>query len=225
MQVILYFLASYLLGSIPTGTIAAFLMKKESVFKPGERTTKHAGDVFNILGFKIGILVTLVDVIKGYLAVSPLISWIIGAQGHLDWWVVSGGGLLVVVGHCNSALLGFRGGRGLATSFGVLFTLLPIPSLVTCIIWACLSFWGLSTRPGALSAAGAMPIFSIPWVLFIEKEKLFYLYVVAFLSLWTMWEHRQSLLGYLGLVKVADASAQENPKISSEQPDECDIKK
>lgn len=195
----LYFFCAYLVGSFPTGTIASRLKGGESVIIPGERTTKSVGDVFNILGMKLGLLVTAIDVLKGWIVVFPLISLIIGPDGHFSWWIVSLGGLLVVIGHCNSAFLGFKGGRGLATTFGVLITILPVPALISCLIWASLSFWGLSTKPGALSAAGAMPVISVPWVWWFQRERLFYLFVVAFLSLWTLWEHRESLMSYMGI--------------------------
>ena len=107
-----------------------------------------------------------------------------------------------MVGHCNSAYLGLRGGRGLATIFGILFFLLPIPAVLTCLVWACLSFWGLSTKPGALSAAGALPLFTIAWT-FHRPEHTYYLYLVAFFSMWTMWEHRDSLNDYMNQAKAA----------------------
>lgn len=206
---ILYFIGAYLVGSIPTGYIAARLKCKASIFEPGNRQAMRIGDVFKILGTPLGLFVTLLDLLKGTFAVWPLITLVIGYEGHGDWRIVSLGALLVVIGHCNSAFLGFRGGRGLATTFGVLFPLLPGPAFISCLIWAGLAFWGLSTRPGALSAAGAMPILSVLWIWFFQTERLDYLYVVAFLSIWTLWEQRQSLQSYIGLSQIAKATAAE----------------
>ncbi|MBF0501563.1 MAG: glycerol-3-phosphate acyltransferase [Candidatus Riflebacteria bacterium] len=203
MHPILYFIAAYTVGAIPTGYLAARLTGRPSIFLPGERTPCYAGDVYKILGMPLGIFVTFLDVLKGCVVVWPLVDLMMGPGNLLPWWVVAFGGLLVVIGHSHSLFLGFRGGRGLATSFGVLFCLLPVPTLLSCFIWAALSFWGLSTRPGALSSAGAMPLFSIPWVWWVQPERVNYLFVVAFLSLWTLYEYRESLMSYMGLRSVA----------------------
>ncbi|MFZ2955340.1 MAG: glycerol-3-phosphate acyltransferase [Candidatus Ozemobacteraceae bacterium] len=194
-----YFLTAYLIGAIPTGSIAAYLGGKESLFPPGERTPHRAGDVFKILGRPLGLLVTILDILKGCIAVWPLIDFMLGPEERFTWWVVGFGGLLAVIGHCHSIFLGFRGGRGTATSFGVLVSLLPGPAILACFLGGSLAFWGLSTRPGVISAAGAMPLFSIPWVLWVQPERINYLFVVVFLTLWTFYEHWESLAGYMGL--------------------------
>lgn len=194
-----YFLIVYLIGSIPLGDIFARIFRKGSVFNKGEWTTKPSGDVFELLGIKLGILVTILDILKGWLAISPLLNYF--AQPSHDAYplILCMGGILVVIGHCHSIFLGFRGGKGLAPTAGVLFTILPIPAFITFLVWAGLSFWGLSVRPGAVSAAGAMPVVSIPYIWFFAPEKLVYLYVVGALSICTMWEYRTSLLSYMGL--------------------------
>jgi len=81
----------------------------------------------------------------------------------------------------------------------VLFTILPVPAFISLLFWAAISFWGLSVRPGAVSAAGVMPIASILYIYFIAPEKLDFLYVVGTLSIFTMWEYRVNLLSYMGL--------------------------
>jgi glycerol-3-phosphate acyltransferase PlsY len=87
-------------------------------------------------------------------------------------------------------------------------TLLPIPAIFAFLIGLWLAFWGLSTKPGALSAAGAMPLLSIIWVLAIKPQDLYYLYIVAFMSLWTFWEHRDELKSYMGIKGKVIASTQ-----------------
>jgi len=198
-SIIYYFLAVYLIGSIPIGDICARLFRHDTVIKPGEWTTKHSGDVFGLLGMKLGIFVTILDILKGWVAISPLLQYLAQPSPESHPWVMCTGGVLVVIGHCHSLFLGFKGGKGLAPTAGVLFTILPVPAFVSFLIWASLSFWGLSVRPGAVSAAGAMPLVSVPYIYFIAPEKLVYLYVVAALSICTMWEYRKSLLSYMGL--------------------------
>ncbi len=205
-SVVTFFVLAYLVGSIPTGTIAARLAGKGSLLVPGERSTLRAREVFEVLGMGLGITVTIIDILKGVAVVWPLRAWLVGPLptdpglvGPLaapPWWAVCGGALLVVIGHCNSALLGFRGGRGLATTFGVMLVLLPVPAILAFVLWGGLSFWGLSTRPGALLAAGAMPLLSIPYIWWFHADQLEYLFLVAFLSVWTIWEYRAAMISY-----------------------------
>lgn len=215
--ILFYFLTAFFLGSIPTGHLAALIQGRESIFHPGGKTTKNAGEIFQILGLKTALFVTVFDFLKGVLTVSLLIKFFFGQIELIEvneWWIVSLGALLVVIGHCNSPWIGLKGGKGLATTFGVLVYLLPIPTILAGIIWGGLSFWGLSIRPGALISAVALPIFSIPWVLLYAKDHLFYLYIVAFFSLLIFWEYRTSLRGYLGISTPGPQEKQEPPPAS-----------
>ena len=194
-----YFLACFLIGSLPFGEILARLKTGKSLLQPGSRDTRPPGEVFEILGLPLGILVCVLDCFKGFIAVYPVTVALIGADAYSQWWIVGLGGILTVIGHCNSPLLGFKGGRGLAPTFGVMVTLLPVPAFLSLLLGLFLAFWGLSSKPGALSAAGAMPLLSIAWVFLVKPQDLDYLYIVAFMSSWTMWEHRSELKNYLGI--------------------------
>lgn len=193
-----YLLACFLIGSLPVGEVIARLRTGQSLMMPGSRTTRRPGEMFDMLGIPTGILICLLDALKGFIAVYPLARYFYGETPWQFWWVISLGGFLTVFGHCNSLFLGFRGGRGLAPTFGVMITILPVPAVIATILGCWLAFWGLSTKPGALSAAGAMPLLSIAWVMLFKPEEMNYLYVVATLSIWTMWEHRDELLSYMG---------------------------
>lgn len=209
-QYLLYFLAAYLVGSIPTGSIFARIKGEKSILVPNTRSIIRPGEIFEILGIPLGLLAMLVDIFKGFFAVSLLKNLIINPQTANGWWIISIGAALVVIGHCNSALLGFKGGRGLAPTFGSLLFIFPIPAIISGLLGFFLGFWGLSIKPGALSAAGLMPIASIIWVLSFHYEQLYFLYIVAFLSLWTMWEHKDELKSYMGIKDHSSAIKNEN---------------
>lgn len=202
---IYYFVACFLLGSLPVGELLARIKTGKSLIMPGTRNTRRPGEMFDTLGIPAGIAVCLVDGLKGFLAVYPLAVYFLGTDPYSQWWAISLGGFLTVFGHCNSLFLGFRGGRGLAPTFGVMMTLLPVPALIASLLGFWLAFWGLSSKPGALSAAGAMPLLSIAWVVFVKPAEVDYLYVVATMSLWTMWEHRDELFSYMGIKPVTVA--------------------
>ncbi|HAE37509.1 MAG TPA: hypothetical protein DCG57_02585, partial [Candidatus Riflebacteria bacterium] len=183
MTIILqYFVACFLIGSLPLGEIVARLKSGKSLIVPGSRDTRPPGEVFEILGISTGIIVCILDALKGFLAVYPVTIKLIGPEAYSQWWVVGIGSVLTVIGHCNSPFLGFKGGRGLAPTFGVMVTLLYVPALLSLFLGLFLAFWGLSSKPGALSAAGAMPLLSIAWVFLYRPQDLDYLYIVAFMS-------------------------------------------
>lgn len=220
-----YFLACFLIGSLPFGETLARLTTGKSLLVPGSRDTRSPGEVFEILGLPLGILVCILDCLKGFLAVYPVTVRLIGEDAYAQWWIVGLGGILTVIGHCNSPFLKFKGGRGLAPTFGVMVTLLPVPALISLFLGLFLAFWGLSSKPGALSAAGAMPLLSIAWVFLVKPQDLDYLYIVAFMSSWTMWEHRSELKNYLGLKSSTvelpgQTSKAPEPDIEAEQPDD-----
>jgi glycerol-3-phosphate acyltransferase PlsY len=200
-----YLLACFLIGSVPLGEIFARIKSGKSIIQPGSRNTIPPGEMFEILGIPAGIIVCLLDGAKGFVNVFPLAIYFLGPDPYSRWWVISLAGLLTVIGHCNSPFLGFKGGRGLAPTFGVMATLLPVPAFISLFLGLWLAFWGLSSKPGALSAAGAMPLLSIAWVMGVKPENLDYLYVVAFMSLWTMWEHREELKNYMGMKSSSDS--------------------
>lgn len=195
----IYLLTCFLVGSLPFGEIVSRIKAGKTLIKPGTRTTVSPSEMFDSLGIPLGVLICLADLFKGFLAAYPLAMALLGGDPYSHWGWISLGGSLTVLGHCNSPFLGFKGGRGLAPTFGVMATLLPVPAIIAFIIGSSLAFWGLSSKPGALSAAGAMPLFSILWVLFIKPQDLFYLYIVAFMSLWIFWEYREELKSYMGI--------------------------
>mgnify|MGYP000863691877 FL=1 len=207
-----YFLACFLIGSLPFGEIIARIKAGKSLLLPGSRDTRSPGEVFEILGIPTGIVVCLLDCLKGFLAVYPVTVRMIGEEAYSQWWDVGIGGILTVIGHCNSPFLGFRGGRGLAPTFGVMVTLLHVPALLSLLLGMFLAFWGLSSKPGALSAAGAMPLLSIACLFLVKPDDINYLYIVAFMSSWTMWEHRSELKNYLGIKSGSPSTPEPHPE-------------
>lgn len=120
----------YLLGSIPSGYIAARLKKGIDIRNVGTRVM-GALNVYYEVGHAAGVLVLLADIGKGVGAVL-LARWL-----GVDLIFQLLAGLAAVLGHIFPVFLKFRGGRGGATSIGVLLILLPkaIPFwLGTCAI-------------------------------------------------------------------------------------------
>ncbi len=114
---------SYLVGSIPSGYIAGRALKGIDVRDFGSGAS-GATNVMRTLGRGPFVAVLLADALKGYIPV--LLTWI--AFGSHDLQVASG--IAAVVGHDFPLYIGFRGGRGVATSFGV-YAALAMPVSVS----------------------------------------------------------------------------------------------
>lgn len=118
VPVLICLVAAYLIGSIPFGVLAA-RSKGVDIFKEGSGNP-GATNVGRVLGKTWGTVVFLLDVAKGIaatLVARNLIPEGVATPHSQTVWF--GFGLVAVLGHCYSPFLGFRGGKGIATSLGV----------------------------------------------------------------------------------------------------------
>jgi glycerol-3-phosphate acyltransferase PlsY len=123
MMLWLLVLLGYIIGTCPTAYILGKKLRGFDIRQMGDRNMGARNAYFEI-GHAAGIIIGLIDGTKGLLAV--LISmWADASQT-----VVLATGLAVVLGHNFPLFLGFRGGRGQATTIGVLFGLVPVPMLI-----------------------------------------------------------------------------------------------
>ena len=141
---LLSFLA-FLIGGIPFGVILS-----KSIFGVDPRKAGSGGigftNVMRVVGKKAAFLTLLFDTLKGTLPVilarteSPGIFWIS---------VVA---IMAVLGHTFSIYLGFKGGKGIATGFGVLLGISPLVAIITFFIWNGAYFtWKYSSLAGLVS--------------------------------------------------------------------------
>src|SRR5437660_1114704 len=123
---ILTCLAAYLLGSIPTGFLVA---KARGVdIRTVGSGNIGATNVFRFLGKPAGIFVLFADALKGWLAVVG-VTWVVIQALHLSpdsmtkEWLQICAGICAILGHNYTCWLHFKGGKGIATSAGVLVAL------------------------------------------------------------------------------------------------------
>ena len=119
----------YLFGSIPTGLWMGHLVKGVDVRTVGSRRT-GATNVQRSLGTPAGLLVLLLDFVKGSVPVAAVLL----VTGNS--YIAALAGIAAVVGHIWPVFAGFRGGRGVATAGGVLAPLVPIALLLTFLSFA-----------------------------------------------------------------------------------------
>jgi glycerol-3-phosphate acyltransferase PlsY len=113
----------YFLGSIPTAYIAGRLLKGRDIRQMGDGNM-GARNAFHQLGAKTGIAVFFIDAGKGALAI------LIAQAASLSQPAVLVTGAIAVIGHNWPVYIGFKGGRGEATTIGILLTLITQPMLI-----------------------------------------------------------------------------------------------
>jgi len=158
MNYIVYGLLAYLLGSIPT---SVWIGRSRYGIDVREHGSKNAGatNTFRVLGKKAGKIVLLIDVAKGFLA--TFLPFVCGVgEWHSDelFSVQIVASLLATTGHLFPIFADFRGGKGVATSFGVLLGMYA-PAAILCIaIFFCVFLISNYVSLGAVSAAITFPI-------------------------------------------------------------------
>ena len=132
---ILFFLAAYLVGSIPFGSILAKTFAGVDVTASGSKSI-GATNVLRVvketnpaLAKKLGLATVILDAFKGALVL--LIAMYYGVSESTLWGIA----ILSVLGHCYSIYLGLEGGKGVATGLGVYLILIPIPTIIGAVVW------------------------------------------------------------------------------------------
>lgn len=149
----LLLLAAYVLGATPTSFWVGRVFHRVDLRRVGSGNL-GATNTFRVLGWRAALPVMLVDVLKGWVPVAlfPLVP---GAPSSPGWLLAFGAA--AVVGHVYSFWVGFRGGKGVATSAGVFMGLAPWAVLVAFGVWIVLVFSTRMVSAGSLGAALVLP--------------------------------------------------------------------
>lgn len=161
--------AAYLLGSIPTGYLVA-RAKGVDIRKVGSGNI-GATNAFRVLGKPAGIFVLAVDALKGFIAVAAVVNWypelnelaptIFGgdtsSNAHARAVLGIVAGIFAVLGHNYTCWLGFKGGKGIATSAGVLTALVPWSLLIILSVWIVLFLVTRYVSIGSIAASATLP--------------------------------------------------------------------
>jgi glycerol-3-phosphate acyltransferase PlsY len=146
---ILLIITAYLLGSIPS---SVWIGKRFYNVDVREHGSGNAGftNTVRVLGWRAGLPVFLMDILKGYVAVSQLRLfnvYIPGTADFVNYQLILGAA--AVLGHIFPVYVGFRGGKGVATLVGILLAIQPQPTLICIGIFGVVFF---TTRYVSLSS-------------------------------------------------------------------------
>ena len=179
MQTILLGVCAYLLGSIPTGKIVG-LTQHIDIQKKGSGNIGFANAV-RVLGWKLGVLVLVGDVLKGLLPTLLAVHYLEPLSRQL--FVVS---FLPIIGHAFPIWLKFKGGKSIATGLGVLIVLAPIAAVFVVAVYGLAIAIFKKSAIGSLTAAWFLPLFA----LFAYPDYTVYFLVFALFATYT---HRNNI--------------------------------
>jgi acyl phosphate:glycerol-3-phosphate acyltransferase len=128
VQIILVLILAYLLGSIPSGLIIGKVFYKTDIREHGSGNLGGT-NTFRTLGVKAGLAVTVADILKGTLAASLPVLFGLDTINPLL------AGVFAVIGHTYPVFAGFRGGKAVATSGGVLLFCAPLMFLTIFVVF------------------------------------------------------------------------------------------
>ncbi|MEO7677791.1 MAG: glycerol-3-phosphate 1-O-acyltransferase PlsY [Verrucomicrobiota bacterium] len=186
--------AAYLLGSIPTGYLVA-RAKGIDIRSVGSGNI-GATNVFRILGKGAGIFVLLFDALKGFVAVVAVVNFY--PELHRAMPTIFGGenfskdrlrenlgilaGVAAILGHNYTCFLKFKGGKGIATSAGVLIALVPGAFLIVLSIFILVVALSRYISLGSLVAALCLPI--AVWLLHGSPTLIFVMVALGALAIY-----------------------------------------
>lgn len=188
---ILTLLVAYLLGSIPTG----FLVAKARGIDIRTVGSGNIGatNVFRFLGKPAGIFVLFADALKGWVAVvivTRVISnafRIPGDQITQEWLAICAG-VGAILGHNFTCWLHFKGGKGIATSAGVLTALVPLSLLIILSVWIIVFAF---TR--YVSLASICASFTLPFAAWFTHESATMIVITAALAVLAIYKHKGNI--------------------------------
>lgn len=186
-------LLAYLLGSIPAGYIAGRIAGVD-VRKIGSGNI-GATNVTRVLGKRFGYSVFVVDFGKGLAAVAAGVMIAKGAQSTPHFVDLCGAAAAIfsVIGHSYPIWLGFKGGKGVATSLGSLFGLNWVAASIACVVWIVVFQLTRYVSLSSIAAAAALPV-TIAIMLFLRQlQTPILLYFSLCLAAIIIMRHRSNL--------------------------------
>lgn len=179
---------SYLIGSITFGDIVARI-KKVDLRGQGSGNV-GATNVFRTIGKGWGAVVLIGDALKGALAVW--LGSLIGPVQGFDPGIITG--IAAIIGHSWPVFTGFKGGKGVATSLGVVVALVPSGSLVTIGVWLVVFFGFGYVSLASIFAALALPV----TVVLFYSQDLYRILLSLIIGILVIYRHRANMKRLLG---------------------------
>ena len=184
VKIILIAVIGYLFGNLSSGILIAKLYGVRDIRKQG---SGNAGttNVLRTLGWVPSVLTLVGDCLKGLIP-ALIGKWMAGDYGLLI------GGTAAIIGHDFPVFFGFRGGKGIATSWGLIFAVNPWIALILLALVLLIVGFSRYMSVGSLSAAVLYPVLTAIFKRGSEHFAAFMLFAI-FASLLTIFCHRANI--------------------------------
>jgi glycerol-3-phosphate acyltransferase PlsY len=179
----LFIALAYLLGATPTSYVVARATRGIDLREHGSGNL-GATNTFRVLGWRPALPVVLVDVLKGWIPTVYFTLW--DGVEPLEWALAYGAA--AILGHVFSVYVGFKGGKGVATSAGVFLAIAPWAVLIAAIVWGVVVTLTRIVSLGSLLAAFVLPI-----AVFATGEPPLEIWLSVALALFVMYAHRSNI--------------------------------
>ena len=176
-------IAAYLLGSIPTSYIVARAARGIDLRQHGSGNL-GATNTYRVLGWRAAAPVFVLDIAKGWFPTAMFPLWDERASAH---WALAYGAA-AIVGHVYSVFVGFRGGKGVATSAGVLLALAPLAMLIGLLAWSLVLYLTGYVSLGSITAALIVPV-----VVLAQRGNGPLFWLCLALASFIVWAHRANI--------------------------------
>ena len=180
---LLTLLIGYLLGSISTGVLLSRFVAHTDIRKQG---SGNAGttNMLRVMGKKFALLTLAGDMLKGIVAVLIGSLLVGGKTGQIL------GAFGAILGHNFPVFFGFKGGKGIATSFGCLLIVFPLQTLAAFGVFLALFLITHYVSVGSIGAAVTLPIFVIATT---PRDPVIWISVAAIGAL-AIWRHKANIV-------------------------------
>lgn len=179
-EAVILIIAGYALGNIPFSFIVAKAFGQVDIRRHGSGNT-GATNVYRVLGIRAGIWAFVGDFAKG-LAATLLGRGLMGPEGAALC------GSMAMLGHCYPAVLGFKGGKGVATSGGLVFGLDPLSAVVLTAIQLGIMKFTRYVSLASVVTAGLFPI-----MMLLRNQPLPVVLYALFVGLLIIFRHRTNI--------------------------------
>ena len=190
LNVVLAVVLAYLLGSIPA---AVWIGKWFHNIDVREHGSGNAGttNTIRVLGWATGIPVLIIDIAKGWLAAMLPVFFHLAESGSADLTNLQlASGIIAIIGHIFPVLAGFRGGKGVATVFGVFLALQPLLTICCMgVFLAVLLITGI-VSVSSMSAGITFPVFLF---LFFDTQSILFKIFAVLVGIALVVTHRENI--------------------------------
>lgn len=193
---ILLAVASFLVGAIPFGFLAGKVFRGIDIREHGSRNV-GATNVFRVVGWRAGIIVYVLDALKGGLPVLAAKYFWPSTLPYQEWYYIAVA-VLAILGHVFTPYLGFKGGKGVATASGAMLALAPIPVVVSLGAFAIVLLLTRWVSLGSIVASFVFPL-AVSVELAVKNRYLFTPILAAawFLTILILITHRTNIVRLL----------------------------